>query len=310
RLFVDVAKFTERIMGPSHVENVADLACRTALAYRGVAHIAFPVDIQDVGAAGRRAERNVNHHTPDADARSAPPPGPAPLGRAAASLHAGRRVAILAGRGALDATDELERMAERLGAPIVKALLGKAAVPDDSPYTTGGIGLLGTRPSQEAMHECDTLLLVGTSFPYLEFLPNPGQARAVQIELDPARVGLRYPVEVGLVGDSRRSLEALLPLVQRKADRSFLERAQKRMKAWREVTHERETRLDKPMKPQVLARALGAQLRDDAIVCCDSGTIAAWWARHIPARRGPVPSVPGHPPSLANRVAHPHPAHN
>src|SRR5512138_2519597 len=128
----------------------------------------------------------------------------------------------MAGRGALGATDELERAAELLGAPIVKALLGKAAVPDDSPYTTGTIGLLGTRPSQDAIESCDTVLMVGTSFPYLEFLPKPGQARAVQIELDPVRIGLRYPVEVGLVGDSRRTLQALMPLFQRKTDRSFL----------------------------------------------------------------------------------------
>src|SRR6202008_1761751 len=128
----------------------------------------------------------------------------------------GKKVAILAGRGALNATDQLEQMAERLAAPIVKALLGKAAVPDDSPYTTGCIGLLGTKPSQEALEECDTLLMVGTSFPYIEFLPKPGQARGVQIELDPMRIGLRYPVEVGLVGDSRRTLEALLPHLTRR----------------------------------------------------------------------------------------------
>src|SRR4030095_10967008 len=126
-------------------------------------------------------------------------------------LNAGERGAVLAGEGALDATAELEQMAELVGAPIVKALLGKGAVPDDSPYTTGGIGLLGTKPSQEALEECDTLLMVGTSFPYIEFLPKPGAARGVQIDLDPARIGLRYPVEVGLIGDSRQTLQVLLP---------------------------------------------------------------------------------------------------
>src|SRR5262245_1481712 len=206
RLFMDVAKFNERIMGPAHVENVTHLACRTALAYRGVAHLAFPVDLQEAPATSARSKRNIGHHTSDIDARSARLPAAGDLHRAAEILNAGRKVAILAGRGALGAADELEAIAERLGAPIVKALLGKAAVPDDSPYTTGPIGLLGTRPSQEALEECDSLLIAGASFPYIEFLPRPGQARAVQIDLDPMRIGLRYPVEVGLVGDGRLTL--------------------------------------------------------------------------------------------------------
>ena len=141
-------------------------------------------------------------------------PNDADLRRAAEVLNAGKKIAILAGQGALHATDALEQAAEKLGAPIVKALLGKAAYPDDSPYTTGGIGLLGTKPSQEALENCDTLLIVGSSFPYIEFMPKPGKARAVQIDLDPSRIGLRYDVEVGLVGDSSRTLEALLPLAQ------------------------------------------------------------------------------------------------
>lgn len=313
RLFMDVAKYNERIMGPSHVENVADHACRTALAYRGVAHIAFPVDIQDMAAGASRSKRNVGHHTSDVYARSARLPDAPALKRAADVLNAGERVVILAGRGALDATDALEAMAERLGAPIVKALMGKAAVPDDSPWTTGGIGLLGTRPSQEAMETCDTLLMVGTSFPYIEYYPTPGRARAVQIEIDPGRIGLRYPVEVGLVGDSRRSLEALLPLVEPQRDRTFLEKAQEGMTAWRALMRDRETRTDTPMKPQVLAHELGARLADDALVCCDSGTITTWWARHIPARRGQIHAVSGNLASMANglpyaiaaQIAHP-----
>src|SRR5437667_2594709 len=256
RLFMDVAKYNERIMGPSHVENVAHLACRTALAYRGVAHITFPVDIQEMEAGAQRSKRNVKHHTSDVYARSARLPAEDELANAADLLNAGKKVAILAGRGALRATDELEQTADRLAAPIVKALLGKAAVPDDSPYTTGSIGLLGTKPSQEALEECDTILMVGTSFPYIEFLPRPGQARGVQIELDPMRIGLRYPVEVGLVGDSARTLQALLPLLTRKAERGFLETAQHRMKSWLELMEERGTVPDKPMKPQVIAHEL------------------------------------------------------
>jgi pyruvate dehydrogenase (quinone)/pyruvate oxidase len=299
RLFMDVAQYNERIMGAAHVENVADLACRTALAYRSVSHLAFPVDLQEAEAEGTRSKRNVTHHTSDVHARSAHLPAGGDLSRAAEILNAGRKVAILAGRGALGAADGLEAVADRLAAPIVKALLGKAAVPDDSLYTTGPIGLLGTRPSQEALEECDTLLMVGTSFPYLEFLPKPGQARAVQIELDPARIGLRYPVEVGLVGDSRVTLDALLPLLERKTTRAFLELAQKRMVSWVARMGEQATRADTPMKPQVLARELGLRLRDDAIVACDSGTITTWWARHIPARRGQMHAVSGNLASMA-----------
>jgi pyruvate dehydrogenase (quinone)/pyruvate oxidase len=150
------------------------------------------------------------------------------------------------------------------------------------------------------MEECDTLLVVGSSFPYIEFLPRPGQARGVQIELDPMRIGLRYPVEVGLVGDSARTLEALLPRLSRKSDRAFLEKAQKAMTEWRELMRERASRTDKPMKPQVFAEALGHRLRDDAIVSCDSGTIATWWARHIPARRGQMHSLSGTLATMAN----------
>jgi pyruvate dehydrogenase (quinone)/pyruvate oxidase len=195
----------------------------------------------------------------------------------------------------------------------VKALLGKAAVADDSPFTTGAIGLLGTRPSQEAMEDCDTLLMVGTSFPYIEFYPRPGQARGVQIELDPARVGLRYPVEVGLVGDGARTLAALRPLLARKTDRSFLEQAQDGVTKWRALMDERASRRDTPMKPQVVAAELGRRLRDDAIVACDSGTITTWWARHIPTRRGQMHTVSGNlasmacglPYAIAAQIAHP-----
>jgi pyruvate dehydrogenase (quinone)/pyruvate oxidase len=178
RVFTDVAKYNARIMGPSHVEPVTHLACRTALVYRGVSHITIPVDVQEMAATrGDRSKRNVPGHTSGTLSCGDRLPAAADLARAAEILNAGKRVAILAGQGALEATAALEQTAERLGAPIVKALLGKAAVPDDCPYTTGTIGLLGTKPSQEALEECDTLLMIGTSFPYIEFLPKPGQAR-------------------------------------------------------------------------------------------------------------------------------------
>jgi pyruvate dehydrogenase (quinone) len=314
KLFMDVAVFNERIMGPTHVENITDLACRTALAYRGVAHITFPVDLQEKEVKKKQASRrNIPHHTSDVNARSARLPNRVDLERAADVLNEGKKVAILAGRGALNATEELEKTAELLGAPIVKALLGKAAVPDDSPYTTGGVGLLGTKPSQEALEDCDTLLIVGSSFPYIEFMPKPGQAKGVQIELDPKRIGLRYPVEIGLVGDSRNTLRELIPLLRHKEDRKFLQAAQAGMKDWWELMEKRATRQDKPMKPQVVAWELGKRLRSDAIVSCDSGTIATWWARHILARRGQMHTLsgnlatmaPGLPYTIAAQIAFP-----
>jgi pyruvate dehydrogenase (quinone) len=302
KLFSDVAVYNVRIMGPTHVENAADLACRTALSYRKVAHIAFPVDIQAMEAARKGSQRNVPHHTSDVLARSARLPEEADLRRAAAVLHTSKKIAILAGRGALGATDELEQVAEKLGAPIVKALLGKAVVPDDSPYTTSQLGILGTRPSQEVLEECDTLLMVGTSFPYLEYLPKPGQARAVQIELDPMRLGLRYPVEVGLVGDSRRSLEALIPLLKGNADRSFLRQTQAKMHTWRQELAEQGSRQDTPMRPQLVAWELGKRLAPDAVVAADSGTVTTWWARYIPVQRGQLHSVSGNLASMANAL--------
>lgn len=314
KVFMDLAVYNTRIMSAGQIESVADLACRTALAYRGVAHITIPVDTQDeILDRKQMSKRNVPHHTSDVCAASANLPPDSDLDRAAYILNSGKRIVILAGRGALHATDELELLGETLGAPIVKALLGKAAVPDSSPYTTGGIGLLGTKPSQEAMENCDTLLMIGTSFPYIEFLPKPGQARAVQIELDPKRIGLRYPVEVGLVGDSKRALQRLLPLLRRNKYRRFLERAQAGMRQWWSVMEASGTRMDKPMKPQVVAWELGKHLPENAIISCDSGTIATWWARQIPVKRGQMHSLsgnlatmaPGLPYAIAAQIAYP-----
>jgi pyruvate dehydrogenase (quinone)/pyruvate oxidase len=313
KLFADVAVYNARIMGPTHVENVTDLACRSALSYRGVAHITFPVDVQSMSAERQRSKRNIPNHTSDVLVRSARLPDEADLQRAAEVLNNGTKTVILAGRGALGASDELEDVAQRLKAPIVKALLGKAAVPDGSSYTTGGIGLLGTKPSQEALETCDTLLMVGTSFPYIEYYPKPGQARAVQIELDPQRIGLRYPVEVGLVGDSQRSLRALLPLLKGNTDDGFLEQARAGMQEWRKLMEEQGTRRDRPMKPQVVAWELGQRLSDTAVIASDSGTITTWWARYVPAKRGQLHSVSGNlasmgcglPYAIAAQIAYP-----
>jgi pyruvate dehydrogenase (quinone)/pyruvate oxidase len=299
RVFMDVAVYNTRIMGPSHVEQVAHIACRTALVQRGVAHINFPVDLQE-HEIKEHSKRNVPGHVSKIFAARSGLPDEDDLKEAAQVLNEGKKVVILVGQGALGATDELEEVAEILAAPIVKALLGKAAVPDDSPYTTGSLGLLGTKPSQDAMEECDTLFMIGTSFPYIEFLPKPGQARGVQIDLNPTRIGLRYPVEVGLAGDSRLTLQKLLPLLHRNENRSSLAKAQESMREWWKLMEERGTRPDKPMNPQVVAWQLGNRLAPDAIVSADSGTAATWFARQIPARRGQKFSLSGNLATMAN----------
>lgn len=298
KLFIDVAVYNERIMNGAHMEAVADLACRTALTARGVAHITIPVDVQTQEVKTGRSDRNPIHHTSAVEAYSLHVPARVDLEHAADVLNRGEKIAILCGQGALHATDELEQTAERLGAPIVKALLGKAAVPDDSPYTTGGIGLLGTEPSQDALEGCDTLFMIGTSFPYTEFLPKPGSIKCVQIDLNPQRISLRHPADVGLVGDTRTCLQALMPLLK-PHNKSFLEKAQKGKAAWLKLMEERGTRDDKPMKPQVVGWELGKRIPANAIVTSDSGTITTWWARYVPALRGQKHSCSGNLASMA-----------
>ena len=303
RVFMDVAVYNTRIMGTAHVENVTNLACRTALGYRGVAHINFPVDLQEQSCE-KRSERNVPGASSDIFSSSARLPDEKDLRKAADILSSGKKIAILAGQGALNAGFELEQIADALAAPIIKPLLGKASVPDDSPFTTGGIGLLGTRASQEALEECDTILLVGTSFPYIEFYPKPGKARGVQIDIDPARIGLRYPVEVGLVGDSKKTLQKLMSFVRPNPDRGFLEKSQERMNEWKKMLEEQGTSTEMPMKPQVVAWELGKRLSSNAIVSGDSGSITTWFARFIPARRGQMYSLSGTLASMANGICY------
>ena len=301
KLFMDVAAYNQRIMGPAHVHNVVDEAIKTALARRTVAHITIPKDIQDWPASDKhRSGANISKHSADlfAGAHSVPPD--ALLQQAADLINAGSKVAILAGRGCLGCRAEVLALAEAVGGPIIKPLLGKATVPDDSPYTTGGIGLLGTAPSQDALDECDTLIIAGSGFPYMEFYPEPGHAKAVQIDNDPARIGLRYPADIGLVGDCGGVLRALLPLLRRKADRGFLEKAQARTKDWRTLMQKRGTRTDMPMKPQVVTHELNKLLDSDAIVSSDSGTIATWSARYIDIRDRMQFSLSGSLATMAN----------
>ncbi len=312
KLFEDVCVYNSRVMDPSHTENVAELACRTALSQRGVSHITMPVDVQLLPAK-KHSARNVPHHVSNKYAHGVTLPDRTALENAAEILNAGNRVVMLVGRGAIHATDEIIAVSEKLNAPIIKALLGKAAVPDAHPSCLGGIGLLGTRPSQEALERCDTLLIVGTSFPYIEFYPKPGDARCVQMDVDPTRIGLRYPAETGLVCDSRAGLSVLLPLLNQKSDRKFLETAIEGKQKWDGLMESRGTHQGKPMKPQVVAHELGRRLKDNAIVSSDSGTITTWWARQIYARRGQMFSCSGNlatmacglPYTIAAQIAHP-----
>ncbi|HEX3694095.1 MAG TPA: thiamine pyrophosphate-dependent enzyme [Polyangia bacterium] len=303
KLFTDVAVFNERIMGPAHVVNMVDTAIKHAVGHRGVAHLTIPKDIQEWTASDdKRSPANVPQHNGGGNGLVQPLPSDEALRRAAEILNHGTRVAVLAGRGCLGASEELTALADRLAAPVAKALLGKAALPDDSPFCTGGIGLLGTAPSAEAMKECDTLLLAGTNFPYIEFLPAPKQARTIQIDIDPARIGSRHPVEVGLVGDCRRILAQLVSRLQRKDDRAFLTKTQQRMKDWNNLMDLRASRDSLPMKPQVPVAMLDRFLTDDAIIAADCGTVTTWAARHLRMRGSMMFSASGTLATMANGV--------
>jgi pyruvate dehydrogenase (quinone) len=301
KLFMDVSVYNQRVMGPAHVTSVVDEAVKMALARRSVSHITIPKDIQMwTSDDDKKSEANIQKHSADVFAASYPQPSQQSLEAAAQLINCGKKVAILAGAGCLGARNEVLQLAEKVGAPIIKALLGKAVVPDDSPFTTGGIGLLGTAPSVDVMEECDTLIIAGSGFPYLEFYPKPGQARCVQIDVDPSRIGLRYDVEIGLTGDCKTVLGLLLPLLQQQMNRSFLEKAQGNMKSWNQLMDQRGTRTDMPMKPQVVTWNLNKLLEDDAIVSADSGTISTWAARYISIKGDMKFSLSGTLASMAN----------
>ena len=313
-LFKDVAVYNQQILGAGHVRTLVDAGCRAALSRRGVAHITCPVDLQEQKVSDdERSKKSVEGHTSDVWQPPIAVPCEQDVRRAADVLNAGTRTVILAGQGALGAGRELLQLAELLAAPIVKPLLGKAVVPDDSPFTTGGIGLLGTAPSEVALEKADTLLMAGTSFPYMEFLPKHDGCRGVQIDADPARIGLRYPVEVGLCGDTRATLQVLLPLIRHREDRSFLAQAQEGMRDWRELMNTRAHRDGEPLKPQVVAATLNDLLADDAIISTDSGTITTWAARYVQIRgrqqfscSGNLASMaPGLPYAIAAKIAFP-----
>lgn len=287
RLYEDVAAFNSMIYLPPQVPALVDRAVRTSLSQRTVSHLTFPNDLQ-VAPADAHPWRAV---APARMPATAPVyhgpsglPDPVELERAAAVLNQGTKVVLLVGAGALGAGEEVLQVAETLASPIVKTLSGKAVVPDDHPLTTGGIGLLGTKPSEEAMEDCEVLFMVGTNFPYSKHLPDPGTTRTVQIDLDPVAAGNRMPTEVPVVADAGKALRALLPLLERKADRGFLEQAQRGMREWRANLAALEDPGREPIQPQYLARCLDRLAADDAILCSDSGTIATWAARHWDVR--------------------------
>ena len=313
-LFKDVAsEFVQMATVPSQVRHLVDRAMRIAKDQRTVTCVIVPHDLQREKAVEEPPRLHGTVHSGIGSTARLTQPAGEELRAAANLLNEGTRVAILAGAGALHATDELIEVAERLGAGVAKALLGKAAVPDDLPFVTGAIGLLGTQPSWEMMEGCDTLLMVGTNFPYSEYLPQEGQARAVQIDLDGRRLGLRYPTEINLVGDSRATLQALLPLLEYKSDRRWRREIEDNVARWWDVLEARAMNDAFPLNPQRVFWELSPRLPDDAIITCDSGTAAAWYARDLKLRRGMMASLSGGlatmgcaiPYALAAKFAHP-----
>ncbi len=312
-LFKDVAgAYVETAFTPEQVRHLLDRAYRIAKAERRVTCVILPNDLQAEAMVQPSREHGMTHSGVGLEL-SPVVPGAAALDRAAEVLNAGERVAILVGAGALGATDEVIAVAERLGAGIAKALLGKAAVPDDLAFCTGSIGLLGTKASWDLMRECDTLLMVGSSFPYTEFLPKEGQARGVQIDLDPGMLGLRYPMEVNLVGDAAATLAALLPLLREKPERSWREKIETSVSASREQICGMAMTPAHPINPQRVAFELSRRLPDRCIVTADSGTTTVWYARNLEFRRGMMGSVSGTlatmgcavPYAIAAKFAHP-----
>ena len=299
QLYSDVSVYNDMISVPEQAEMAMDIACRTALAQRGVSHLTIPIDVQEKKLNGKYSRHNVAYHTSDVYIAETIPTFSL-IEKAAKILNGGNKVVILVGQGALEAGAEVIAIAEKLNAPVVKALLGKAVIPDDSQYSLGGIGLLGNKPSSDAMSETDTLLIIGTSFPYIDYLPKPGQARGIQIDIKSEKIGLRYPVEIGLVGDSKLVLSALIPLLKQKDNQEFLKSKQKAMENWNKLLQEKSPRTDKPIKPQVIAKAVSDELEDNAIISVDCGTNTTWAARYINIRKGMKFSLSGTLSSMAN----------
>lgn len=292
RMFADVADYVQEATAPAQVRHLVDRGLRVAVARNGVTVLVLPKDLQDEAYAEPKVAHGFTRSGPGY-AKPKVVPYPAELERAAEVLNAGSKVAILIGAGAAGAADEVVAVADALGAGIAKALLGKTALPDDLPFVTGSLGLLGTRPSSDMMSGCDTLLMVGTGFPWAEYLPKDGAARAVQIDLDPAMLSLRYPAEVNLHGDAAETLRLLLPLLERKAERAWREGIEAGVRAWWETLEARAMTAADPVNPQRVVWEMSSRLPADAIVTCDSGSCANWYARDFKVKRGQLGSLSG-----------------
>jgi pyruvate dehydrogenase (quinone) len=312
-LFKDVAhEYVHMVSTPAQMRHIVDRAMRIAQSEHNVCCIIIPNDVQEMEAEKPPRKHGTIHSGVGYEAPRTVPHAEE-LQRAADILNAGDKVAMLVGAGALHATDEILEVADLLGAGIAKALLGKAAVPDDISHVTGSIGLLGTRPSYEMMTDCDTLLMVGSSFPYSEFLPEEGQARGVQIDINGRMLSIRYPMEVNLVGDSAETLRLLIPLLHRKEDRSWRQRIEKNVAEWWETLEDRAMESANPINPQRVVQELSPRLPDDCIITCDSGSVTNWYARNLKIRRGMMASLSGGlatmgggvPYAMAAKFAHP-----
>jgi len=314
RLMQDVALYNEQVTGPEHAVIVGNRACRAALGDRGVAHLTISKDVQMMTrSADKKSMRNPGARSSSSWTAAIYAPPADQLQAAADILNSGKRIAVLAGQGALPARDELTKLAETLGAPVAKSLLGKAVLADDSPLTTGGIGDLGTAPSSWAMKNCDTVLILGSTMPWEEYYPVPGQARGIQVDLKPDRIGLRYPIEVGLTGDVKATLQGLLPLLQRKSDRSFLSEAQRQMAGWNTLLEKVEATPRSPLRPQMVIRALSDLMAEDAVISLDCGANTHFAARNIRLRENQrltgtgmlATMAPGLPFAIAGQLAYP-----
>ena len=310
--FKDIAGFVSTVMDEHSARHVLDRAIKSALTERRPAVVIVPDDV----AESDYADPPHEHGSVFTSATWSQPhmvPDDTLLRRAAEILNAGEKVALLIGQGARKARDEVLDAADLLGAGIAKALLGKDAVPDDLPHVTGAIGLLGTEPSHKMIMGCDTLFMIGTSFPYAEWLPEEGQAKCVEIDIDGSMIGVRYPNDVSLVGDSQDTLRALIPLLERKTDRSWREGIEKEVRAWWRVLDDRAHQKADPINPQLVFHELNTRLPADTIMTSDSGSATNWWARHVQMREGMRGSlsgtlatmVPGVPYAIGAKFAFP-----
>jgi pyruvate dehydrogenase (quinone) len=292
RMFADVAAYVQEVTHPAQLPHVMDRAIRLAIAQRAPSVVVIPKDVQEQPF---EAPKRAHGFTRSGPGYSRPMivPSENDLRKAADLLNAGERVALLIGAGAMHAAGEVIEVAEKLGAGVAKALLGKAALPDDLPFVTGCIGLLGTRPSSDMMNECDTLLIVGSGFPWSEFLPKDGAARAVQIDIDPAMLSLRYPCEVNLHGSAAETLRLLLPMLKRKGDRAWRDKIEQSLEDWWETLENRAKTQAHPVNPQRVVWEMSPHLPDNAIVTSDSGSCANWYARDYRVKRGQMASLSG-----------------